>query len=75
MRGRPLVTHQVDVWGWSLKQLSRLDVAQDDLNLMLGGNAARLYRLPVPHKRLFRDVGAPPAAAGSDHTSIAGGCC
>jgi hypothetical protein len=35
-------------------------VAQDDLNLILGGNAARLFRLPLPHTRLFReDVGVP----------------
>lgn len=73
MRNRPLVTHQIDVWGWSLKQLLRLDIVQDDLNLILGGNAARLYKLPVPHKRLFRErVGAPPP---DGRTSIAGSCC
>ena len=55
-RRQGLVTHQVDVWGWSLRQLARLDITQDDLNLILGGNAARIYRLPVPHKRLFRKV-------------------
>src|SRR5262245_5473211 len=44
LRRQPLVRHQVDVWGWSLKQLARLDIAQDDLNLMLGGNAARVYK-------------------------------
>ncbi len=57
MRRKGLVQHQVDVWGWSLKQLLRLDIVQDDLNLILGGNAARIYKLPVPHKRLFRSVG------------------
>jgi predicted TIM-barrel fold metal-dependent hydrolase len=57
LRNQPIVKHQVDVWGWSLKQLLRLDVVQDDLNLILGGNAARLYGLPVPHTRLFRPTG------------------
>jgi predicted TIM-barrel fold metal-dependent hydrolase len=73
IRSRPLVTHQVDVWGWSLKQLARLDISQDDLNLILGGNAARLYKLPVPHRRLFREVG--PAPRPGERLSIAGGCC
>jgi hypothetical protein len=27
-----IVRHQVDIWGWSLKQLLRLDISQDDLN-------------------------------------------
>jgi hypothetical protein len=58
LRKQPPVNHQVDVWGWSLRELQRLDVAQDDLNLILGGNAARVYNLPVPHNRLFRPVGS-----------------
>jgi predicted TIM-barrel fold metal-dependent hydrolase len=32
-RNKPVVPHQVDVWGWSLKQLWRLNIPQDDLNL------------------------------------------
>jgi predicted TIM-barrel fold metal-dependent hydrolase len=51
------VNHQVDYWGWSLRELQRLDVSQDDLNLILGGNAARIYGLKHPISRLFRDVG------------------
>lgn len=73
MRKRRLVTHQVDVWGWSLKQLARLDISQDDLNLILGGNAARVYKLPVPHKRLFRPVADEPES--HEPITIAGGCC
>jgi len=57
LRKQPLVSHQIDVWGWSLAELRRLDIAQDDLNLILGGNAARLYNLPVKYSRLFRPVG------------------
>ena len=56
VRNQPLVRHQVDCWGWSLKQLCALNISQDDLNLILGGNAARLFRLEVPHSRLFRPV-------------------
>lgn len=65
-RKQRLVRHQVDVWGWSLRQLAKLDIVQDDLNLILGGNAARIYGLEVPHSRLFRDVGAElvPQAQG-----------
>jgi hypothetical protein len=29
-------------------------MAQDDMNLILGGNAVRLYKLPTPFSRLFR---------------------
>ena len=50
--------HQVDIWGWSLKQLERLDINQDDLNLILGGNAVRLYNLRTPGglTRMFKFV-------------------
>jgi hypothetical protein len=39
--------------------LTSLRIAQDDMNLILGGNAARIFNLDVPHTRLFK----PP----SDH--------
>jgi predicted TIM-barrel fold metal-dependent hydrolase len=58
VRNEPPVRHQIDFWGWSLRQLSQLDISQDDLNLILGGNAARLFKLDVPHSRLFRPVSA-----------------
>ena len=53
-----IVRHQVDIWGWSLKQVSRLDIAQDDINLLLGGNAVRLYNLRTPGglTRMFKFV-------------------
>jgi hypothetical protein len=28
--------------------------SQDDLNLILGGNAARIFDLDVPHTRMFK---------------------
>jgi predicted TIM-barrel fold metal-dependent hydrolase len=49
-----IVTHQVDVMGWSLKQVMRLNISQDDLNLILGGNAIRVYGLKFPLTRMFR---------------------
>ncbi len=55
VRRKGLVKHQVDFWGWSLRELSRLRIPQDDLNLILGGNAARIFNLPLPHTRLFRE--------------------
>ncbi|MFC1953910.1 amidohydrolase family protein [Chloroflexota bacterium] len=43
-----IIRHQVDIWGWSLKQMDRLDISQDELNLILGGNAVRIYNLRTP---------------------------
>ncbi|MBW1773147.1 MAG: amidohydrolase family protein, partial [Deltaproteobacteria bacterium] len=51
-----IVTHQVDVMGWSLKQVSRLDISQDDMNLILAGNALRVYNIDFPVSRMFRIV-------------------
>jgi hypothetical protein len=48
----------VDIWGWSLKQIERLHISQDDMNLILGGNAVRLYNLRTPGglTRMFKFV-------------------
>ena len=45
----------IDWWGWSLHQIDRLRdwVTQDELNLLLGGNAAWIWDLPVPHEQMF----------------------
>jgi len=47
-----------DVWGWSLRELGRLNIPQDDLNLIFGGNATWLYKLdtPLPYERMFKKV-------------------
>ncbi len=52
-----LPVHQVDYQGWSLRQLDKLDIPQDDLNLILGGHAVRLFKLEdkVPFKRMFKE--------------------
>jgi predicted TIM-barrel fold metal-dependent hydrolase len=47
--------YQTDYWGWSLHQIDKLrdTLTQDELNLILGGNAARVFKLDVPYTRLF----------------------
>jgi predicted TIM-barrel fold metal-dependent hydrolase len=52
------IDYMPDIWGWSLRELGRLNIPQDDLNLILGGNAAWLYKvdLPLPYERLFKKV-------------------
>lgn len=47
--------YQPDWWGWMLHQIDKLrdTLTQDEINLILGGNAARLWDLPVPHERMF----------------------
>jgi hypothetical protein len=49
------VRYQTDWWGWSLHQIDKLRdiLTQDEINLILGGNAARIFRLDVPYTRLF----------------------
>jgi predicted TIM-barrel fold metal-dependent hydrolase len=51
-----IIRHQPDIWGWSLRQLAKLEISADDLNLILGGNAVRLYNLRTPGglTRMFR---------------------
>ncbi|WP_369728786.1 amidohydrolase family protein [Natrarchaeobius versutus] len=52
-----LPAHQVDYWGSNLRQLwkyaTETDLPQDDLDLILGGNAVRLFDLEMPHTRMF----------------------
>lgn len=49
------VRYQSDFWGWGLHQIDKLrdTVTQDEINLLLGGNAARVFKLDVPYSRLF----------------------
>ncbi|MQA84463.1 MAG: amidohydrolase family protein [Streptosporangiales bacterium] len=48
-------SYQIDYWGWSLREITGVRMAQDDLNLILGGNACRIFRIEPPHNRLFRE--------------------
>jgi predicted TIM-barrel fold metal-dependent hydrolase len=63
--------HQVDIWGWSLKQIQRLDINQDDMNLILGGNAVRLFKLPNPGglTRMFKFVEEPTVSSPPERSS------
>lgn len=47
--------YQIDWWGWAIHQIHKVRdfISQDELNLIMGGNAARLWRLPVPYERMF----------------------
>lgn len=48
-------TYQVDFWGWAITQIRLLKqwITQDEINLIMGGNAARIFKLPVPYPRMF----------------------
>jgi len=50
-----LPAHQIDIFGWSLRELGRLNIPQDDLNLILGGNACRIMKIKTPFTRLFKE--------------------
>ena len=54
----PPIKYTPDVFGWSLRELGRLNIPQDDLNLILGGNAAFLYKVktPLPYEKMFKPV-------------------
>ena len=47
--------YHIDWWGFALHQIDKVRefATQDEINLILGGNAARIWRLPVPYERMF----------------------
>ena len=49
--------YQPDFYGWPIRQIGRLidlDLCtQDEINLIVGGNAARVYKFPVPELCTF----------------------
>ena len=51
-------TYQPDFYGWGLRTIDRVGdwLTQDEINLIMGGTAARLYKLPVPLPRLFPEA-------------------
>ncbi len=48
-------TYQSDFYGWGLRTVDSVGdwLTQDEINLILGGTAAKLYKLPVPYPRMF----------------------
>lgn len=54
--GWPAVpTYQPDFYGWGLRTIDRVGdfISQDEINMIMGGTAAKLYKLPVPFPRMF----------------------
>lgn len=55
--GTKSTNYQPDYLGWATHQIHRLKdlnlCTQDEINLIVGGNAARLYKLPVPEGCTF----------------------
>lgn len=51
----PIPSYQPDFYGWGLRTIDRVGdwLTQDEINLIMGGTAARLYKLPVPLPRMF----------------------
>jgi predicted TIM-barrel fold metal-dependent hydrolase len=51
--------YQVDSFGWALRQLDKaadkFELTQDDINLIIGGNACRIYKIETPFKRWFKE--------------------
>lgn len=49
--------YQPDWLGWPIHQIHRLKdlelATQDEINLIVGGNAAKVFKLPVPMDRMF----------------------
>jgi predicted TIM-barrel fold metal-dependent hydrolase len=76
LRGEGIPHHQVDYWGWSLRELTSVRIAQDDMNLILGGNAARIFDLDV---RIRACSSRPPIGWGKSArpqaSTGAGACC
>ncbi|MTI58620.1 MAG: hypothetical protein FH762_01300 [Firmicutes bacterium] len=66
--GKREVDYQPDYYGWSTHQIHRLKdmdlCTQDEINLIVGGNAVRLYKLPLPEAVTFcagrPDLNIPP---------------
>jgi hypothetical protein len=48
-------TYQSDFYGWGMRTVDRIGewLTQDEINLIMGGTAAKLYKLPVPYPRMF----------------------
>jgi hypothetical protein len=62
LRKQGIVHYQVDYRGWSLRELTSLRLYQDDMNLILGGNAARIFLSTALHPAVQAAVRArrPP---------------
>jgi hypothetical protein len=58
-KGVPTVpTYQADFYPWGMRTIDRVGdwLTQDEIDLIMGGTAARLYKLPVPYPRMFPEA-------------------
>ena len=48
-------TYQPDFYGWGMRTVDRVGdwLTQDEINLIMGGTAAKLFKLPVPYPIMF----------------------
>jgi len=57
LKGWPFPSHTNNYFGQALTELRKVKamglIPQDDFDLILGGNAARLFKLPVPYECMF----------------------
>ncbi|MFC1891321.1 amidohydrolase family protein [Thermodesulfobacteriota bacterium] len=68
LHGFPIVpTYQPDFYAWGLRTINRISewVTQDELSLILGGTAVKLYKLPIPYSRMFPE--GRPDIFGDDY--------
>jgi hypothetical protein len=51
----PVPPYQTDWWEWMSYEISKLKqwIGQDEINFILGVNAAKIYKLSVPYERMF----------------------
>ncbi|MDR3294557.1 MAG: amidohydrolase [Clostridiales Family XIII bacterium] len=57
-KGVPTIpTYQPNFYAWGMRTVDRVGdwLTQDEIDLIMGGTAARLYKLPVPFPRMFAE--------------------
>ncbi len=58
-KGVPTIpTYQPNFYAWGMRTIDRVGdwLTQDEIDLIMGGTAARLYKLPVPYSRMFAEA-------------------
>lgn len=58
-KGVPTIpTYQPNFYAWGMRTIDRVGdwLTQDEIDLIMGGTAARLYKLPVPYPRMFAEA-------------------
>lgn len=50
-----VLTYQPDFYGWGMRTINLVGdfISQDEINMIMGGTAAKLYKMPVPYPRMF----------------------